>query len=147
MQAVSLQKQRIDRICSSTCRLLPGCLLLRCCYLAATCLPACLPTCPACRPPAITVATSPAVAQTTASVVVTPPSTKPSAGDWDKYELKVCPTNPAAACFNRDCTSLNGSPAATTCALTGLKAGTQYTVEVRGRCSNCGAGSAPHVAS
>lgn len=90
-------------------------------------------SCRACSPPAITLATSPAVTHTTAGVSIKPPLTAPSSGGWDKYELTVCPVDPAAPCFTRNCTSLSSSPAPTACALTSLRAGTQYSVQVRNR--------------
>lgn len=62
-------------------------------------------------------------------MVVTPPTYHPAVGDWDKYTFKVCPTKPASACFDRDCSPVSASPATTSCALTGLKADTQYSVE------------------
>ena len=91
-------------------------------------------TTPAHSAPGVQVAASPAVTQTTASVVVTPPATRPTTGDWDKYVLTVCPTNPAAACFFRDCGTVKRSAvtkalATVSCPLTGLKQQTTYTVQ------------------
>lgn len=60
------------------------------------------------------------------------PPTRPSSGDWDSYELTVCPLDPAAPCSSRGCAP---SGALTICALPGLVPGTRYSVEVSLRAS------------
>lgn len=67
----------------------------------------------------------------TATVLVTAPAGTAPGNGWDVYELKICPTAPAGACFTTNCnTAPKPNPQSSSCSLKGLKSGTRYSVEV-----------------
>lgn len=62
---------------------------------------------------------------TTGSVEVTPPSV---GQPWDHYLLQVCPTSGGTCLPPVTCSPVATPPAPTTCAVAGLQAGSQYSV-------------------
>ena len=62
---------------------------------------------------------------TTGSVEVTPPSV---GQPWDHYLLLVCPTSGGTCLPPVTCSPVATPPAHTTCPVSGLQAGSQYSV-------------------
>ena len=79
-----------------------------------------------CSAPAFSIVTD-SVGFTSATVSVTAPTPAPPGG-WTKIVVNLCPTQ--GSCFNQDCSPVKAAPAATSCALTSLAAGTSYSLKV-----------------
>ena len=90
-----------------------------CCCLAHSC---CALLAPCRSAPGVT---GQGLLPTTGSVEVTPPSV---GQPWDHYLLYVCPTSGGTCLPVVTCSPVATPPAHTTCAVSGLQAGTQYSV-------------------
>lgn len=122
--------QRGQGAAASYCCSVPGCTAGR--PVPPTASVPCDWLAPLCgRPPEVSVSQSPAPTTSAFTLSVTPPSTSPSVGAWNTYILRVCPINPAAPCFDRTRSPINAAPSPTACGVTGLPAGTIFSVTVR----------------